>query len=180
MNPLLVDALRPVQDPELHRSIVDLGMLRRAELAVGDPAERRRLGSLPLWPTLLVLLVFYVAPYLVMGLRSVTDPPGAVLANYEQFFAQEAYVRVLTNTFWIALLATIACLIVGYPFAYLMTIVPGRLSRYLHTRPPRAPVMGGSEASASARSSPFASSTTTIRPPSPARSCSFALSSSIP
>jgi ATP-binding protein involved in chromosome partitioning len=28
----LVEALRPVQDPELHRSIVDLGMLRRAEL----------------------------------------------------------------------------------------------------------------------------------------------------
>lgn len=29
----LVEALRPVHDPELHRSIVDLGMLRRAELA---------------------------------------------------------------------------------------------------------------------------------------------------
>jgi ATP-binding protein involved in chromosome partitioning len=28
----LVDALRPVQDPELHRSIVDLDMVRRAEL----------------------------------------------------------------------------------------------------------------------------------------------------
>jgi ATP-binding protein involved in chromosome partitioning len=32
MNSQLVDALRPVQDPELHRSIVDLGMVRRAEL----------------------------------------------------------------------------------------------------------------------------------------------------
>jgi ATP-binding protein involved in chromosome partitioning len=32
MNDRLVDALRPVEDPELHRSIVDLGMLRRAEL----------------------------------------------------------------------------------------------------------------------------------------------------
>ncbi|MEO6652055.1 MAG: Mrp/NBP35 family ATP-binding protein [Ilumatobacteraceae bacterium] len=32
MNDQLVDALRPVQDPELHRSIVDLGMLRQAEL----------------------------------------------------------------------------------------------------------------------------------------------------
>jgi ATP-binding protein involved in chromosome partitioning len=28
----LVEALRPVEDPELHRSIVDLGMLRRAEV----------------------------------------------------------------------------------------------------------------------------------------------------
>src|SRR5215218_10346574 len=32
LNDQLVDALRPVEDPELHRSIVDLGMLRRAEL----------------------------------------------------------------------------------------------------------------------------------------------------
>ena len=32
MNDQLVEALRPVQDPELHRSIVDLGMLRQAEL----------------------------------------------------------------------------------------------------------------------------------------------------
>ena len=31
-NEQLVEALRPVQDPELHRSIVDLGMLRRAEI----------------------------------------------------------------------------------------------------------------------------------------------------
>jgi ATP-binding protein involved in chromosome partitioning len=28
----MIDALRPVEDPELHRSIVDLGMLRRADL----------------------------------------------------------------------------------------------------------------------------------------------------
>ena len=32
MNHQLVEALRPVQDPELHRSIVDLGMLRQADL----------------------------------------------------------------------------------------------------------------------------------------------------
>jgi ATP-binding protein involved in chromosome partitioning len=32
MNDQLVEALRPVEDPELNRSIVDLGMLRRAEL----------------------------------------------------------------------------------------------------------------------------------------------------
>jgi ATP-binding protein involved in chromosome partitioning len=39
MNPQLVEALRPVEDPELHRSIVDLGMLRRAELAADGTAQ---------------------------------------------------------------------------------------------------------------------------------------------
>lgn len=35
----LVEALRPVQDPELHRSIVDLGMLRRAEVGADGVAS---------------------------------------------------------------------------------------------------------------------------------------------
>jgi len=35
----LVDALRPVEDPELHRSIVDLGMVRRAELVADGVAS---------------------------------------------------------------------------------------------------------------------------------------------
>ena len=39
MNPQLVDALRPVEDPELHRSIVDLGMVRRAELDADGTAH---------------------------------------------------------------------------------------------------------------------------------------------
>ena len=41
-----------------------------------------------------------------MELRSVTDPPGAGLSNYQQFFEQQA--SVLTP-FWIALLATAFC-----------------------------------------------------------------------
>jgi ATP-binding protein involved in chromosome partitioning len=35
----LVEALRPVEDPELHRSIVDLGMLRRAEMKSDGTAD---------------------------------------------------------------------------------------------------------------------------------------------
>ena len=35
----LIEALRPVQDPELHRSIVDIGMVRRAELRADGTAD---------------------------------------------------------------------------------------------------------------------------------------------
>jgi putative spermidine/putrescine transport system permease protein len=82
-------------------------------------------------PAVVFLAAFFLVPLLAMSVRSVTDPPGAGLANYEQFFSQASYVRVLYNTFWIAGLATVTCLIVGYPFAYLMTIVPGRLAGLL-------------------------------------------------
>ena len=56
---------------------------------------------------------------------------GGVFANYARFFEQEAYLRVLTNTVWIAVIATVTCLVIGYPFAYLMTIVPGRIAGLL-------------------------------------------------
>jgi putative spermidine/putrescine transport system permease protein len=82
-------------------------------------------------PAILFLLAFFLVPLAVMSIRSVTDPPGAGLANYQKFFAEQAFVRILMNTFWIALLATVTCLVVGYPFAYLMTIVPGRLAGVL-------------------------------------------------
>src|SRR5687767_10051616 len=82
-------------------------------------------------PAILFLSAFFLVPLIAMSVRSVTDPPGAGLANYEQFFAEAAYVRVLTNTFWIALLATVTCLLIGYPFAYLMTVVPGRIAGLL-------------------------------------------------
>ncbi len=82
-------------------------------------------------PATVFLAAFFVVPLIAMVLRSVTDPVGAGLSNYERFFVEEAYVRVLFNTFWIAVLATLACLVIGYPFAYLMTIVPGRWSGLL-------------------------------------------------
>ena len=82
-------------------------------------------------PAVVFLVAVFLIPLLAMTLRSVNDPPGAGLSNYQQFFTQGAYVRVLTNTFWIALLATVSCLVIGYPFAYLMTIVSGRVAGLL-------------------------------------------------
>ena len=87
--------------------------------------------SLLALPAVVFLVAVFLIPLLAMALRSVTDPPGAGLSNYEQFFSHGTYIRVLTNTFWIALLATLSCLVVGYPFAYLMTIVPGRVAGLL-------------------------------------------------
>ena len=82
-------------------------------------------------PATLFLLAFFVVPLLDMSIRSVTEPPDAGLSNYTRFFEQEANLRVLTNTFWIATLTTLVCLLIGFPFAYLMTAVPGRIAGLL-------------------------------------------------
>ena len=109
-----------------------------SELSAAN-AERRRgpfhLGvnrwALLAIPAAIFLVVFFLAPLVQMSSRSVTDPPDAGFSNYVKFFDQQAYVRVLTNTFWIAILSTAACLVIGYPFAYLMTVVPGRMAGLL-------------------------------------------------
>lgn len=82
-------------------------------------------------PAAAFLVVFFLAPLIEMSARSITEPPGAGLSNYARFFEQEAYVRVLANTFWIAGLTTAACLLIGFPFAYLMTIAPPRVAGLL-------------------------------------------------
>ena len=108
------------------------------ELAVAATESRRRILHVPAnrWallvlPATVFLAVFFLAPLIEMSSRSLTEPPGAGLSNYTRFFEQEAYVRVLTNTFWIAGLTTVASLLIGFPFAYLMTIVPGRIAGLL-------------------------------------------------
>ena len=82
-------------------------------------------------PATAYLVLFFVLPLLDMSTRSVTEPPDVGLSNYTRFFEEDANLRVLTNTFWIAILTTLVCLLVGFPFAYLMTVVPGRIAALL-------------------------------------------------
>jgi putative spermidine/putrescine transport system permease protein len=97
---------------------------------------RRRGPALDRWgvlalPALVFLVAFFLAPLVTMSVRSFTDPPDAGLSNYVAFFDQEANLRVLRNTFWIAFISTVTCLLIGYPYAYLMAIVPGRVAGIL-------------------------------------------------
>jgi putative spermidine/putrescine transport system permease protein len=86
-------------------------------------------------PVLVFLLVCFLAPLVIMALRSVTDLPkgseGDALANFRRFFGGEANLRVLGNTFWIAGLSTLGCLAIGYPYAYLMNLATPRWAGFL-------------------------------------------------
>jgi putative spermidine/putrescine transport system permease protein len=107
-----------------------------APVVVKGSAGRTRGPLISKWgwlamPLLGFLTFAFMVPLVLMVVRSVTDPPGAGLANYHEFFASEANIRVLGNTFYIALVSTIACLLIGYPYAYLMAIVPQRVAGLL-------------------------------------------------
>ena len=77
-------------------------------------------------PLVLVMLVAFNVPILMMLAWSIGAPPD-VFAHYAQIVERPVYLRVLANTFRIALIATVACILLGYPLAYWMrSLSPGR------------------------------------------------------
>src|SRR4051812_25029281 len=87
---------------------------------------RSRLSWLLLLPALLVVVVFFVVPILGILLRSFTesDPGGGSI--YADLLSDPTTTRVLVRTLLMAVGAVVVCLVLGYPYAYLMTLVgPG-------------------------------------------------------
>src|SRR5579859_5555787 len=99
----------------------------------------------PLWVSSLVLLlpaviwygVFFLAPLAQMVVISFAVPgpyggvePGFVSDNYQQL-ANPLYLNIFAVTLRMALIGTLACLIVGYPLAYFLATRAGRYKTLL-------------------------------------------------
>jgi putative spermidine/putrescine transport system permease protein len=83
-----------------------------------------------LLPALIFLGIFLVVPLSVLFLRSVTDPTVG-LENYIALLGDSSYARVLSNTFTVAALVTAISLVIGFPVAWLLAILPSRQARWL-------------------------------------------------
>ncbi|MEA2329880.1 MAG: putative spermidine/putrescine transport system permease protein [Thermoleophilaceae bacterium] len=82
-------------------------------------------------PALLILAVFFFYPLAEIVRRSFAEiaPPGtSPFGNYQWFFDTPANLTILRRTIVTAVAVTAACLLVAYPYAYLMTVV-GRRTR---------------------------------------------------
>ncbi len=72
-------------------------------------------------PLLVFLAVIFVGPLCLLIAKSFTDPTVG-LDNYREIFAESLYLKILGNTFVIALSVTVVTLLLAYPYAYLMTL----------------------------------------------------------
>ena len=70
-------------------------------------------------PAVLCIVVLFIAPIGYVLLLSVTDP-NVSLDHYRRLFTVPLYANVLLNTFKTSLIVTLACLLLGYPLAYVM------------------------------------------------------------
>lgn len=103
----------------------------RRETAAG-PRERAglRLPAVDRWalfvlPALVFVLIFFGFPLVDILRRSFTEPTSG-LGNYQTFFESDVYLTVLRRTVVTAAIVTVICLLLGYPYAYLMTVVGRR------------------------------------------------------
>ena len=95
---------------------------------------RTRHGIMLLAPLALVLVGFFLVPVIMMLPTSFREyQPGLGLApgtwtleNYTQIVTDDYYREVISRTLGLGLLVTLACLLLGYPVAYLIARGPDR------------------------------------------------------
>ena len=83
-----------------------------------------RTETAPSWlwavPSLLFLMLFFVLPLFDNAARSVATPSGLSAVAYARFFGDVYYWGVLAQTIALSAVATLLCLLVGYPVAFFL------------------------------------------------------------
>ena len=78
-------------------------------------------------PALAIVRILMVAPLLWLLSMSFVDVNGDYgLGNFRLFFSEPVYIEMFLNSFKIALIVTVICLLLGYPVAYLMSILSSK------------------------------------------------------
>jgi putative spermidine/putrescine transport system permease protein len=91
------------------------------------PVLRAPAGLGGAWPATILVTLFFVVPVVVLLLRSVTEPePG--LQNYAALFGDGTYARVFFNTFLVASIVTAVTIVLAFPVAWMLAIMPPALA----------------------------------------------------
>ncbi|WAA09316.1 ABC transporter permease [Fervidibacillus albus] len=82
---------------------------------------KTRVRNIYLIPYVLWIVIFVIAPILLVVYYSFLDLDGNfTLSNYQTFFTP-VYLKMTLNSFWYAFLITAFSLLIAYPTAYLLT-----------------------------------------------------------
>ncbi|MEI9422405.1 ABC transporter permease [Mesorhizobium sp. Cs1299R1N1] len=100
--------------------------LNTQELRADARWESLRLLAL-LAPSLFLVCAIIIVPIGWLFWLSLFDETGAFsAANYARFFEQASYIRTFITTFKVAFIVTGACVLLGYPLAYMLSQLPRR------------------------------------------------------
>jgi putative spermidine/putrescine transport system permease protein len=111
------------------RGIDDLSRGSGRAGAIQTPGSVALRGLLPLCPLLLFLLVFFLYP--VGRVLLLAFSPAGGESPFLELWTAPLYRATLLRTFRISVTVTLACLLLGYPVAYTVAMVPRRWSGVL-------------------------------------------------
>lgn len=95
--------------------------------SVSAPAPRPQTGFSGVVPALAFVAIFFIVPVAALLLRSVLEPaPG--FGNYAELLGSATYLKIFANTFIVSGLVTAISLLIGFPVAWALAIIPGRLA----------------------------------------------------
>ncbi|MEY9103509.1 putative spermidine/putrescine transport system permease protein [Sinorhizobium fredii] len=78
-------------------------------------------------PALGLLVLFFVVPVAILLARSVSEPvPG--FGNYAELLGSSTYLRIFANTFLVSGLVTFVSLLIGFPVAWALAVMPSRFA----------------------------------------------------
>ncbi len=102
--------------------------LNAAGLRADERMERLKLFGLSS-PAILLVLVILVIPVGWLFYVSFVGADGQFsLENYERMINRKSYLRIFVTTFQVSVLTTVLCILIGYPLAYFISQLPGKLA----------------------------------------------------
>ena len=85
------------------------------------------------YPYIVWMLIFILAPMvLIVYFAFSATEGGLTFANIVTALTNEIYMQVLIRSVWIALKATVICLLLGYPIAYILSTMKKRTAAILY------------------------------------------------
>lgn len=80
-------------------------------------------------PAILVIVAIILIPVGWLFYLSFVGSDGQFsLEHYQKMIAYKSYARVFVTTFQVSLLTTLICILIGYPLAYFLSLLPPRLA----------------------------------------------------
>lgn len=99
-----------------------------AELARQEKREQWTLLSLALPAVLAVIAIIVIPVGWLFYLSFIGNDGQFSLEHYEKMVQYKSYARVFLITFQVSILTTLICIVIGYPLAYFLAMLPGRLA----------------------------------------------------
>ena len=82
-------------------------------------------------PALLAVIAIIVIPVgWLFYLSFIADDGSLTLEHYRKMIEYKSYARVFATTFQVSILTTLLCILIGYPLAYFLAILPPRAAGF--------------------------------------------------